>query len=131
VEAERRKAEEKEAKRQEELKLSPVEPERTHQAEVDLLSLSPSQFEHLTAELLRRQGFHHVHVVGGPGDYGADITGVDPEGRKVVVQCKRYAPRNKIGSRDVQTFFGMAVAHHEAARAIFVTTSTFTPQRLE
>ena len=93
---------------------------------IELLSLTPAQFEHLTAELFRRQGYQHVHVVGRAGDYGIDIMGVDPAGYNVVVQCKRYALANKIGSKEVQTFLGMAVAHHGAERAIFVTTSTFT-----
>jgi restriction system protein len=93
---------------------------------INLLALTPAQFEHLTAELFRRQGYQHVHVVGRAGDYGVDITGVDPAGYNVVIQCKRYAPTNKIGSPEVQTFLGMAIAHHGAQRAIFVTTSTFT-----
>jgi restriction system protein len=73
-----------------------------------------------------QQGYRHVRCVGGPGDLNADITGTDPQGRSVVVQCKHYTPRNRIGSPTMQTFIGMAYVHHKADRAIFVTTSTYT-----
>jgi hypothetical protein len=65
-------------------------------------------------------------VVGGAGDLGVDVEGRDPAGRKVVVQCKRYAPWTKVGSPEVQTFIGMASVHHRAESATFVTTSAFS-----
>lgn len=64
--------------------------------------------------------------VGGSGDLNADVTARDPQGRSVVVQCKRYAVGNRIGSPAIQTFIGMAHVHHKAERGIFVTTSSYT-----
>ena len=72
------------------------------------------------------QGWRNVRVVGGSGDLAADILGVDPHGRSVAVQCKRYAPGTKVGSPVIQTVLGMAMVHHRTDRAMVVTTSSFT-----
>jgi restriction system protein len=91
-----------------------------------LLALSPEEFEAAVADLLRRLGYRRVRLVGGAGDLAADITGRDSQGNTVVVQCKRYRPGHRVGSRDLQTFIGMVRVHHQADRGIFVTTSAFT-----
>ncbi len=91
-----------------------------------LLALSSGQFEAATASIFRQLGYRRLAVVGRAGDYCVDIRGIDSDGRSVVIQCKRYAPSNKVGSREVQTFVGMATVHHRAERGIFVTTSSFT-----
>ncbi len=44
----------------------------------------------------------------------------------MVIQCKRYAAGNRIGSPAIQTFIGMVHVHHKADRGIFVTTSSYT-----
>ena len=93
----------------------------------ELIALSPREFEHATATIFRARGYTHMEVVGQAGDYCVDVRGIDPAGRAVVIQCKRYKPSNKVGAREVQTFVGMATVHHRAERGIFVTTSTFTP----
>ena len=91
------------------------------------LALSPVGFEAAVADLLRRTGYRRVRTVGGSGDLAADLTCYTPAGQLVVVQCKRWAPSHRVGSGQIQTFIGMAFVHHRAARAIFVTTSSFTP----
>lgn len=91
------------------------------------LALSPSGFEDAVAALLRRLGYRRVKVVGGAGDLCADIVCHGRAGEAVIVQCKRYAPGHHVGSAEVQRVIGMAFVHHHAARAIFVTTSDFTP----
>jgi hypothetical protein len=90
-----------------------------------LLALSPHDFEEWTADRLRDLGYRDVRVVGGPGDLGIDIRAVGPGGRMVGIQCKRYATASRVGSRDMQQFYGMLV-HHRLEHGIFVTTSTFT-----
>lgn len=92
----------------------------------ELLALRPAAFEAAVATLARRLGYEHVRVVGRAGDYGVDVAGRDAEGRSVVIQCKRYAPHYRVGSKEVQTFVGMATVHHHADIGIFVTTSSFT-----
>ncbi len=92
----------------------------------DLLALTPAQFEEAVAHLLRRLGYRSVERTGKSGDLAADIQCTDRAGRHIVVQCKRYAPANRVGSPDMQTFIGMANVHHKAELGIFVTTSGFT-----
>lgn len=91
----------------------------------NLSDLSPSEFEDLSVEYLRSKGFSDVRRVGQAGDLGVDIRCKDEIGRLVVAQCKRYRAESKIGSPEIQTFFGMT-ARARAARGVFITASTFT-----
>jgi restriction system protein len=100
---------------------------RTLQA---FMALTPAGFEGAVAGILRRLGYRRVRTVGGAGDLGADILCRTPAGDRVVVQCKRWAPARRVGSGVLQSFIGMAFVHHRAARALFVTTSSFTPAAL-
>ncbi|MFC6093979.1 restriction endonuclease [Saccharothrix lopnurensis] len=88
--------------------------------------MSGADFEQWTARLLRRSGCVDVEVVGGSGDAGADVVATAPDGGRVVVQCKRYSPTNKVGSEAVQRFSGTARYYHRADHPLIVTTSTFT-----
>lgn len=97
-----------------------------HRALIELLALTPAQFEEAIGDILRDSGFRHVRRVGAAGDLCADLIAVDPHGVEVVVQCKRLAPGSKVGSPDIQKFIGMATVHHRVSRGIFVTTSAFT-----
>ncbi|MFE0359581.1 restriction endonuclease, partial [Streptomyces nigra] len=65
------------------------------------------------------------------GDLGADVTAVTPDGRRLIVQCKRYGETNKVGSQDLQRFGGTCFTVHEADIAVVVTTSDFTAPALE
>jgi restriction endonuclease Mrr len=91
----------------------------------DILVLTSKEFEELTGKILEANGFHDVQIVGGSGDLGVDIFALDQFGYKHAVQCKRYAPGNVVGSKTIQTFFGM-MFHHQVLKGIFVTTSTFS-----
>lgn len=92
----------------------------------DLLALTAKEFEELTAKILENSGYKNVQVVGGSGDLGVDITAIDTYGNNVVVQCKRYAPGNTIGSPTIQKFIGMMYVHHKVQKGIFVTTTSFS-----
>jgi hypothetical protein len=109
------------------------EAERIRQAEISrrktldgLLSLSPTEFERAVGAMLVTYGYSHVKHTGGAGDLAADLICFDSDGNRIVVQCKRYAVNNLVGSREVQMFIGMAQVHHRATRGLFVTTSDFT-----
>jgi restriction system protein len=91
-----------------------------------LLTLTPAEFERRVALILGANGYRDVRVVGGRGDLAADITCRAPSGESVIVQCKQYAPHRKVSSPDVQTFIGMAFAHHRVDRGLFVTTADYT-----
>ncbi|MEV7379892.1 restriction endonuclease [Streptomyces lydicus] len=89
-------------------------------------AMDDRQFEQYVAELCRRDGCTDVRRVGGAGDLGADVTGQLPDGRRLVIQCKRYAKHRTVGSRDLQTFNGTARAEHRADVPVFVASCVFT-----
>ncbi|MDT9698707.1 restriction endonuclease [Streptomyces sp. P17] len=68
----------------------------------------------------------NARVVGGAGDLGADVVATAPDGRRIVIQCKRYGPITKVGSPDLQRFGGTCFSVHGAQVAAVVTTSVFT-----
>ncbi|MFG3662508.1 restriction endonuclease [Streptomyces sp. NPDC047706] len=90
-------------------------------------AMSGTEFEEVVAELCRRDGCTQVRRVGGSGDNGADVLGQLPDGRSMVIQCKRYAPHRTIASREVRDLLGAKV-HFAADVAIFVATTRFSPQ---
>ncbi|MEU4492944.1 restriction endonuclease [Streptomyces sp. NPDC023998] len=92
-------------------------------AEVD--AMSGTEFEELVADLCRRDGCTEVRRVGGSGDNGADVRGRLPDGRTMVVQCKRYTPSSAIASRELRDLLGAKV-HFKADVAVFVTTTRFS-----
>ncbi|WP_318219269.1 restriction endonuclease [Streptomyces sp. SCL15-6] len=89
-------------------------------AEVDALSWQ--EFEAYIADLCRRDGCRKVVVSGKSGDLGADVIGYLADGRKLVVQCKKYAPHRSVSSQDMQKFVGTARLEHGADVALFATT---------
>lgn len=91
----------------------------------NILSLSPSDFEELIAEYLRRRGYQNPQVVGRPDDRGVDIIAY-LHGELHLVQCKRYRPGNNIGSAPIQRLDSYRRSRN-AQHAIVVTTSEFTP----
>ncbi|MGW6681870.1 restriction endonuclease [[Kitasatospora] papulosa] len=98
---------------------------------VDYAAMDPYEFEEAVAALCRRDGCPDADVVGGAGDLGADVVATTPDGRRLVVQCKRYTADNKVGSQDLQRFGGTCYVVHEADVAVVVTTSDYTGPALE
>lgn len=96
-----------------------------------VLTLRSDEFEELIGDLLRESGYTQVIRVGGSGDLAADLTATDPQGRKVIVQCKRYSPEKTVGTPDLQKFIGMLIVEHKADFGIFVTTSSFNQKAIE
>ncbi|MEU6535593.1 restriction endonuclease [Streptomyces sp. NPDC047000] len=88
------------------------------------------EFEQHVAALLRRDGCAEVAVQGGHRDRGVDIAARTADGRRVAVQCKRFAAHSSVGSADVQRFIGSAKVLHRADVALFVATSPFTRDAL-
>jgi restriction system protein len=86
------------------------------------------QFEEALAYLCRRDGCPEAHVTGKTGDLGADVLAITPDGRRLVIQAKRYVPGNQVTGPDLQKFGGTCYAVHRADIAAVVTTSGFTKQ---
>lgn len=104
---------------------------RARQAQLDAQvgstdGMSGPDFERLVARLMQRDGFADVRIPGGAGDLGADVVGKHPDGRLVVVQCKRYAQHRSVSSPDMQKFLGTCFHEHSADEAWFVTTTRFS-----
>ncbi|WP_307853885.1 restriction endonuclease [Streptomyces tagetis] len=91
--------------------------------EVD--AMTGTEFEELVADLCRRDGCTEVRRVGGSHDNGADVVGRLPDGRTMVIQCKRYRPTSAIASRELRDLLGARV-HFGADVAVFVTTTRFS-----
>ncbi|MET8947256.1 restriction endonuclease [Streptomyces sp. NPDC004542] len=98
---------------------------------VDYDVLDADEFEQAIAALCERDGCSQVEVVGGAGDLGADVLAVTPDGRRVVIQCKRYGDTHRVGSEELQRFGGTCFTVHEADVAVLVTTSDFTAPAAE
>ena len=85
----------------------------------ELYALSPRAFEHYVGELFERRGYQ-VEVRGRSGDLGVDLMLTQANGRRAVVQCKRY--RHAIGPEIVRELFG-TMLHERAAHGFLVTTA--------
>lgn len=97
-----------------------------------LLALTPYEFEETVCKLLATyENLHDVKRVGGAGDLAVDIIAYGRANNLIAVQCKKYAPENKIGSPEIQKFIGMLHVHHHTESGIFVTTSTFTQPAID
>ena len=100
--------------------------ELAHLGEVD--AMTGAQFEETTADLLRRDAFHAVSIIGGSGDRGGDLTATAPDGRRVVVQCKRYKEDKKVTPREVRNLAGaLQITYHDHV-GVLVTSSDYTEQ---
>ncbi|WP_322621375.1 restriction endonuclease [Streptomyces acidicola] len=93
-------------------------------------AMNGREFEEHVAELLRRDGCTGVVVQGASRDRGVDITSRTADGRRIVVQCKRFAPHISITSPEVQKFVGAAKVLHKSEVALFVATCPFTRDAL-
>ncbi|MDX3799344.1 restriction endonuclease, partial [Streptomyces sp. AK04-3B] len=111
--------------------VDPVDQAAVDTEEIVYEALDPDEFEQAIADLCLRDGCRDVEVVGGAGDLGADVVATTPDGRLVVVQCKRYCDANRVGSQDMQRFGGTCYTVHGADVAVVVTTSDFTGPALE
>ncbi len=94
-------------------------------------AMNARQFEEALAYLCARDGCSQTSVVGGSGDLGADVVAVTPDGRRLVIQAKRYAQGNNVSGPDLQRFGGTCYAIHGAHVAVVITTGGFTRQARE
>lgn len=87
--------------------------------------ISWQQFEQLTGEAFRRQGFT-VNETGGNGpDGGIDLI-LHKDGEKYLVQCKRWRSL-KVGVTVIREFFGV-IAAEGAVGGFVVTSGAFTAE---
>lgn len=88
-----------------------------------LSKLSPIEFETAIMELYRNQGFDVIQTKA-TNDGGKDGIAFK-DGKKYLIECKKYDFANKIGRPLLQKFFA-AMIEESADEGFFVTTSFFT-----
>jgi restriction system protein len=89
--------------------------------------MSGSEFERFMANVLRQKGYA-VEETQATGDQGVDLIVPDLDGKRVVIQLKRWT--GPVGNKAIQaTFAGMA--HYQADEGWIITTSTFTKSARE
>lgn len=99
-----------------------------------ILHNDPSFFENLVVKLILALGYGYGtdagKVVGKSHDGGID--GIINEDKlsldKIYIQAKRYAPTNRVGSKEIQAFSG---AMKKVRKGVFITTSSFTKEALK
>ncbi|ONK09292.1 restriction endonuclease [Streptomyces sp. MP131-18] len=91
--------------------------------------MDPDDFEHMVAALLRRDGCTEVQKVGRTNDGGRDVIGFLPDGRSMVVQCKRFAPDRTVGDKDMRDLLGTRT-NFRADVAVLVTNTRFSRNAL-
>ncbi|CAM5775966.1 hypothetical protein MAMO4S_05260 [Mesorhizobium amorphae] len=92
----------------------------------NLMELTPSEFEHLVANLFGRMGLDSK-VTRSSRDGGVDCIAYDARpilGGKVVIQAKRY--RHTVGVSAVRDLYG-TMMNEGANKGILVTTSGYGP----
>lgn len=88
---------------------------------VDLDAISPIDFEHHCADILRKAGWD-ARVTQASGDQGVDIV-AEMDGMRVVFQCKKYS--TPVGNAAVQEVIAGKV-FEQADVAAVVTNSSYT-----
>jgi len=96
--------------------------------------MTPLEFEHFMAKLLKNLGYANVIVTEKSdgekgGDYGADIT-AEKDGKRYAVQVKKWSRWNLVGADAVRSTLG-SMWKFKADRSIIATTSFFTSQAYE
>lgn len=87
--------------------------------------ISWQQFEQLTGEAFRRQGFTVTETGGNGPDGGIDLV-LHKDGEKYLVQCKQWRSL-KVGVAVIREFFGVMVAQG-AVGGFVVTSGAFTAE---
>ena len=85
------------------------------------------EFEEYCASILRKNGFSHVEVTRGSGDFGIDVI-AEKAGVRYGIQCKKYS--GTVGWHAVEEAKAGA-EYWECQRAVVLTNSNFSRQALE
>ncbi|WP_436664531.1 restriction endonuclease (plasmid) [Alicyclobacillus acidoterrestris] len=89
--------------------------------------MSGEDFEDALKYTLQRKGWK-LSTTKKTGDFGADLIGHDPKGRKVVIQAKRW--NSKVGVDGVNQVIA-AKAYYRADHAMLVTNQYLTNAAFE
>lgn len=96
-----------------------ISPQSSDSPKQTLYDLTPAEFEAYVAKIFAKRGYK-IEIRGRSGDLGVDIEVRQPNGKKAVVQCKRY--KSTVGPEIVRELYGTLI-HERAAHAFLVTTA--------
>ena len=86
------------------------------------LQMDSRRFEDAVAALFRQLGYE-VRQTPYSNDRGKDAIAWK-DGKKYLIECKRYGPNNTIGRRDLQVFFA-AMQEEKAEGGFYINTGRF------
>jgi hypothetical protein len=92
------------------------------------LQMTPQRFEDAVAALFRELGYE-VKQTPYSNDRGKDAIAVK-DGKKYLIECKRYAADGQIGRRDLQIFFA-AMKEENAEAGFYINTGRFAKTAIE
>ncbi|MCB8818142.1 restriction endonuclease [Desulfosporosinus shakirovi] len=98
------------------------------QQEESIRALSPQEFEDVVSEMYRKLDYI-VEQTPFVNDHGKDAI-MYRNGKKVLLECKRYGSNNSIGRPQFQKLFA-AMVEENAEKGIFVNTGIFTKTAYE
>jgi HJR/Mrr/RecB family endonuclease len=87
-------------------------------------NVKPYEFEKFIGKLLKKMGYR-TEITPESNDFGVDVVAWKKKD-KYATQVKRYAEKHNVTSKEVQQLIG-ARHFYKANKAIFVTTSNYTP----
>lgn len=92
----------------------------------EMYCLTPRQFEQLIADLFAGFGFN-VELTSKTRDGGRDVIAIgrDIVEVKYVIECKRYAKKNKVGVNIIRELHGTTV-RERATKGVLATTGKFS-----
>lgn len=80
------------------------------------------QFEYACADILKANGYKHVKVTKGSGDFGVDII-AEKDKVRYAIQCKRY--NHKLDNTPIQEVVG-GLAYYQCDKGAVMTNQYFT-----
>lgn len=92
--------------------------------DIDLMA-DGSEFELYLFRLFRELGYDEVYQTTASRDFGADLVFRDRDGRRNVLQAKRYGLSNPVGLGAVQEVYA-SMRYYEAERAVVLASGRYT-----
>lgn len=80
------------------------------------------QFEYACADILKANGYKHVKVTRGSGDFGVDVI-AEKDKVRYAIQCKRY--NHKLDNTPIQEVVG-GLAYYQCDKGAVMTNQYFT-----
>jgi len=95
----------------------------------NLCNIDPYEFEYLISDLWTNLGWN-TEVTTGSNDRGIDIIAkkTSPIEQKHLLQIKKNAPENTIGSPSIQQYSSLYQQENNVDSVVIITTSTFSEQ---